>query len=760
MYIDKDFVKPDTVERREYQVHIADSAAEENTLVVLPTGLGKTIIALLIIAEKLKEKKGKILFLAPTKPLVNQHADFLKKFLTVEDEDVVVFTGEVSPEDRGKIWSEAKIVVSTPQVIKNDLLTSRVTLENVCFLIFDEAHHAVGDYAYVFVSEMYRRHGSDDRLVLGITASPGGDVSKIMEVCENLDINNIEIRTKHDRDVKPYVHDLKIRWKEIDLPDDFGYSVDVLKQSLSKRLKFLKELGFLDSSSVTRVNKKHLLEVQKRIQHEIKQQVKPSKKLFKAASVQSEAMKIQYAIDLLQTQGVHALRNYFNRISREANSKGGSKASRSIMKDDMVLEAVAYAKSLDVEHPKVDEIAKIVERQLESKPESKIIVFTHYRDTSSFISGKLSEVSRAKPSRFIGQSGRGKDKGLTQKEQAEIINKFKQDEYNVLIATSVAEEGLDIPSTDLVVFYEPIPSEIRFIQRRGRTARKMPGEVIILITKGTSDEGYYWSAKRKEKQMRKQLELLRSKLDKKFESAKELSFSKKEKDNQSDQRTLKEYSNNKSDIKILVDHREYRSNVVKNLSLKNVTVEPCQLDVGDYVLSSRVGVERKNVDDFLSSLLDGKLFEQIRSLNAAYSRPVLIIEGKNLYEKRNINHNAIFGSLASISVDFGVSIMNTRDPLETADMLRVIAKREQKKHKKSVAIRGEKYSMSLKERQQFLIEGLPNVSAVLAERLLNHFGNVRAIVNASVDDLMEVKGVGRQIASDIVHTLNAEFEES
>jgi Fanconi anemia group M protein len=307
------------------------------------------------------------------------------------------------------------------------------------------------------------------------------------------------------------------------------------------------------------------------------------------------------------------------------------------------------------------------------------------------------------------------------------------------------------------VFYEPIPSEIRAIQRRGRTARKMPGRVIILITKGTSDEGYYWSSKRKEKRMRSELELIRSKLGKKFEDAE--SYYKSEIEVKNDQKTLRDFEKEKEGVKITVDHREYRSNVVKNLAIKGVNIEPSQLDVGDYVLSSRIGVERKNVDDFLESLISGKLFKQVSQLKEAYSRPLLILEGENLLTSRNISHNAIFGSIASISVDYGIPIISTKDAGETADLLNVIAKREQREAKKPVAIRGEKTQMSLRERQQFLIEGLPNVSAVIARRLLDHFGSIRDIANASERELCEVDGVGKNIASEIIRVLNSNYLE-
>lgn len=756
MYVNEEFIKANNIERREYQINIANSASKNNTLIVLPTGLGKTIIALIMLARQLKKENNKILFLAPTKPLVIQHAQFIKQFLTIDEKFIAVFTGENPPEKRQEMWDKSRIIVSTPQVIVNDILSKKLNLKDVTFIIFDECHHAVGEYSYVFVSEMFQKERGD-RLVLGMTASPGNDVLKILEICKNLNIKNIEIRTKYDPDVKPYVYDLEITWKDVDLPKEFAYTIQLLKKALSERLKILKDLEFIETSSVSSTNRKNLLDAQKKIQEEIRSNIKPSKILFKAASIQSEAIKIHYSLELIQTQGVNALRNYFQRMGQGTVSKGVSKATRAIIADKDIIEAVAYIKSLNIEHPKVQEIAKIVEQQLKLKPDSKIIVFTHYRDTSAYISNILNNVKKAKPARFIGQAVKNGDKGLTQKEQSKIIKSFKEGEYNVLIATSVAEEGLDIPSTDLVVFYEPIPSEIRAIQRRGRTGRKAAGKVIILITKGTPDEAYYWASKRKEKQMRYELELIRSKLSKKFEDAKTL-YTKISKPD-SNQMTLTDYNKNEKKVKIIVDYREYRSNVVRNLSLKGVSIEPQQLDIGDYVLSTRIGVERKNVDDFLESLIDGKLFKQITQLRDAYSRPILILEGENLLTKRNISHNAIFGSLASITVDYGIPILTTKDGLETADLLNVIARREQREEKKEVAIRGEKPQMSIKERQQFIIEGLPNVSTVIAKRLLSHFGSVKDIANATQEELLEIRGIGKNIASDIIKLLNTNYLE-
>lgn len=753
MYLEIDNIKKQKIQKRKYQITIAESAKKKNTLVVLPTGLGKTIIALILIAEHLKNKNKKILFLSPTKPLVNQHSNFLKENLKINKENIKIFTGEVSPNKRQEIWKNTKIIVSTPQVIQNDLISKKINLNDVSFIVFDECHHAVGDYAYVFISEMYNKQSKKPH-ILGMTASPGSEIEKIFDVCKNLNIKNVEIRTKHDPDVKPYVHDLKIKWKEITIPKDFSYSIQLLRKALSDRIKKLKKINILESGSISNINKTKLLEAQRKIQKEIKSRTNPPKILFKAASIQSEAMKIYYALDLIQTQGVNSFLNYFQRMRDESQLKKSTRSSKTLMRDNDILEAIIHARNIDIEHPKINEIEKIVKNQISKNSSSKIIIFTHYRDTSKYITNRLEKIDNIKPKRFIGQAVKKGDRGLTQKEQSEIIEKFRKGSYNVLVATSVAEEGLDIPSTDLVVFYEPIPSEIRFIQRRGRTARKMPGEVIILIAKNTPDQGYYWSAKRKEKRMHRELSNIRNKLDKTFENADQF-YKEQTKENKS-QKKLSDYNKN-SNTKVIIDQREYRSNVAKKLTIKGVEIEPKQLDVGDYVLSSRIGVERKNVDDFLESLIKNKLFKQISRLKSAYSRPLLILEGENVLTRRNINQNAIFGSLASISIDYGIPIISTHDEEETADLLRVIANREQKKDKKSVSIRGEKTQMSTQEQQQFLVEGLPYVSSVLAKRLLYHFGNIKDIANASEEELTEVKGIGAQIAKEIIDILNKEY---
>ncbi|MEM0215823.1 MAG: DEAD/DEAH box helicase, partial [Archaeoglobaceae archaeon] len=141
-------IKEMTLERRLYQIAIAMNALLKNTLVILPTGLGKTSVAALVIASRLLNENGKALFLAPTRPLVEQHAEFLRRTLKIEENKIVALSGEDEPEKRRKLWEIAKVIVATPQVVENDLIADRISIEDVVVAVFDEAHRAVGNYSY------------------------------------------------------------------------------------------------------------------------------------------------------------------------------------------------------------------------------------------------------------------------------------------------------------------------------------------------------------------------------------------------------------------------------------------------------------------------------------------------------------------------------------------------------------------------------------------------------------------------------------
>ncbi|MEF8832677.1 MAG: DEAD/DEAH box helicase [Candidatus Thermoplasmatota archaeon] len=766
-----DLLNMEYIEEREYQTNISRAAGNLSTLVVLPTGMGKTIIAFMVMAEQLERfSEKKILFLAPTKPLVNQHARDIQELLDVEDPQV--FTGEVSPEDRSKLWDENRIIVSTPQVIKNDLMSQRISLDEVSLTVFDEAHRAVGDYSYVYIGEVYREY---DSLSLGLTASPGSEIEDILTVCETLGLGHVEIRTKYDPDVVKYTNKLEKQWIEVRLTEKYKEVVNKLKKLRNKYIEELQGFGFLEKKKPDRVSRKDLIGVRKEIQAEIHSSNNSS--LYHAASLVASSIKVDHAVDQAETQGTESLKEYLDKLENEADSRGGTKASKRIMDEPEMKDVQAKLKNIEKEHPKVDKVAEVVREQVEKKKDSRIIVFTNYRNTSSKITKRLARIEDIRPVRFIGQRSKEGDEGLKQDEQIETLEHFEDGKFNVLVATSVGEEGLDIPATDMVVFYEPVPSEIRTIQRRGRTARKRKGKVVVLITKNTRDEAYYWSSKNKEKKMHRNLMKLRDELGSEIsvgdpmddekdydvvekKSKKDL---KKKTDEEvskdENQRSLMDYDAKKEDNEeeasweLTVDNREQNSSVVEKLSKKNIKIQTAQLSIGDYIISENSAIERKEVSDFLESVTDGRLFSQARELTDNYQQPVMILEGEGLYERRNIDDNAIYGALSSLACDFGIAVLFTKDEDETASLLATMLKRNEKK-KNTSAVRKEKKSMSTRDRKKYILEGLPSISGVLAERLLEHFGSVRDVFKADKDELQEVEGIGPSTAEKIISIIS------
>ena len=754
VFLKHPLLKDNVVEERAYQVNIAGSALRGNTLVVLPTGLGKTIIAILVIVEILHKKGGKVIFLAPTKPLVEQHSKTIKNLTKIKD--ITVFTGEVAKKKRREMWEKAKIVISTPQVIQNDLISGDIDLNDVNLIVFDEAHRTVGNYAYVYIAKEYRK--KNGHLILGITASPGGDEEKIMEIIENLGIENVEIRSEDDEDVKEYVKGFEIRAVSLPMPKEIEALHNKLRELYESIIDDLKKFGLF--ITLRKVSRKDILREQKLVQEKIRER---KNEYYQAAMLLNMAIKIDYALEYLETQGFESCHNYLMKIIEEGNSRGGSKASRTLVRNEKFVECIRIARELarkinEIENPKLNALRVIIRKQLAEEPNSRIIVFTHYRETSVIVSENLKDMENVKAIRFVGQASKGEDKGLNQKQQVEIIKKFKDGDYNVLVATSVAEEGLDIPATDMVIFYEPVPSEIRSIQRRGRTGRTHIGKVVILTIKGTRDIAYLWSSRHKERRMKNELKWLKVLLKDKIRMKEERNIwgEKKEekKKKRKGQLTLIEFESDKK-LSIYVDNREFRSEVVRNLS-EEFKIIPMQLEVGDYIISDRIAIERKTVNDFLESIKDGRLFEQLKNLKNNYENPILIIEGESLFS-RGFHENAIYGALASIIGDFSIPIIFSKNDRETSKLISSLVKREFSE-RREISLRKEKKIMSDDEKMRYVIESLPNISATLAKRLLEHFGNIKNIINANVGDLMQVKGIGRKTAEEIYEIVNEKYK--
>ena len=801
--IEHALLEPDFLERRLYQLQLAETARSDHSLVCLPTGLGKTTVSLLVTAQRLDDVGGMSLMLAPTKPLVQQHADFYREALQIPDEEIVVFTGEVSPDDRSALWDEATVVMATPQVVENDLVGSRISLAGVTHLTFDECHRATGDYAYNYIAERYHADATDP-LVTGMSASPGGDAEAIYEVCENLGIREVEVMTTDDADVAEFTHETDLEWERIELPEEVLEIRDALNEVITDRLERLKELGVASSTSPDQ-SQRDLNRMRAELQQLIDNDQSEG---YSGMSVHAEVMKLRQAVTLVETQSVEALRRYFERQRNQARSSGASKASQRLVSDPRVREAMRRAESFDELHPKYRKTRMLLAETLGLDGGERVIVFTESRDTAETLTEFLSESFDAR--RFVGQGDREGSDGMTQTQQQAVLNEFRAGEFEILVSTSVAEEGLDVPEVDLVLFYEPVPTAIRSIQRKGRTGRQSEGRVVVLMAEDTRDEAYFWISRRREKEMEAELRELKgiaediaADLDddqqslSAFHQADEAAGegesesaaqtptgsergSSSGNEGVCEQPGLQDFAattetddpDNPSvssgddtvepstptpsaegeTVEIVADQRELDANVARELSKRDeIEIRLETLDVGDYVCSDRVVVERKSSADFVDSLVGGDraIFEQVGAMARHYSRPIVVVEGGSLYEQRDVHPNAIRGALSSLAVDFGASVLYTADETDTTELLAVLARREQETADRSVSVHGEKQAKTLGEQQEYVVSSIADIGPVTARSLLDEFGSVEAVMTASEEELQEVHGVGAVTAERI-----------
>ncbi|WP_067049798.1 DEAD/DEAH box helicase [Methanofollis ethanolicus] len=732
-YLTHPLIRPESLEERRYQLAIALKAMDAHTMVVLPTGLGKTAVALIVAASRLYREGGRLLVLAPTKPLVEQHLRYFSERLALPEGACAIFTGATGPDDRKMAWDGAQAIFATPQVIKNDLIAGRYSLDDVTLLVVDECHRAVGNYAYVFLARRYLSTAAKP-LLLAMTASPGGDHGKVEEVMENLGVVQVETRTESDADVRPYVHEREMEYLSVDLPGELGLAIADLNILLDSRLAALNRAEF-HAPVRDKLSMKALNRLNAEIQGRIAQRDQAG---FMAASIYAELMKLRHAVSLAEAQGSRVLTAYLEKLASEGRSGSGTKASIRLAADPVFQRLCDRAASWDGElHPKVGLAVSLVAEQAREHPESRTILFASFRDTVGLLVGALADAG-IHAERFVGQASRDAEKGLSQKQQIDVLKRFREGEFPAIVSTSVGEEGLDVPSTDLVVFYEAVPSEIRSIQRKGRTGRSGAGRIVVLTTKGTSDEVYRFVSQQREKAMIKGIRKLR---DSGAPAPVQMSIG----------AFAAPPAPAPSGPAITVDDREMASRVAETLSDLGLRVTLTRLEVGDYAVGDRILVERKTVQDFADTLVERDLLGQVRELAAAAVRPVLIVEGEgDLYAARDIHPNAIRGALAAITVGMGVSVLFTRSAEETAEMLAVLAKREESEGGGERKLPSGKTFATAVEQQENVIAAFPEVGLKSARALLEHFGSVQAVIDAEKEDLMKVKGIGEKTAGTIL----------
>ncbi|HEX5905011.1 MAG TPA: helicase-related protein [Candidatus Nitrosocosmicus sp.] len=533
-YFSHPLLRKNSLAFRQYQQDIVLKSLYRNSLVVIPTSLGKTIIALLICLDILLNwKNSKILILAPTRPLVFQHFNLFKKYTPLVNQ-CVALTGKIAPEIRKVLWGSSGIRVyfATPELVNNDLCNNFLKKDDFYLIVYDEAHRAVKDYSYTRISSQFYNSADKNNspLVLGLSASPGYTEDKIKEICANLFIEQIVSKEERDDDVFPYVYDTAIEYHRVVL-DNYHLEISaILTSMIHDNVNWLIKNKLLKKKRANSVYKKDLLSLRDYITSNLDPN-NPNLFLITALRYQSLSMILLYCRDLIESQGAFALRKFLN------NSKENSSKSYNHLFLDTRLQRIQEILNENIYQtaPKLTKLLLIIKQFLKSEvtnvfdnkknkspsefsqnntinssieetlsiaqsissiAQKKVLVFSQYRDTLEEIIVFLEE-NGIQCRGFYGQSSRNGTKGLTQDKQLSILDDFREGKFPILVATSVAEEGLNIPNVDLVLFYEPVPSEIRFIQRKGRTGRFSNGKVVILVSEDSIDIKYLEASKRK-----------------------------------------------------------------------------------------------------------------------------------------------------------------------------------------------------------------------------------------------------------------------
>lgn len=485
---------------RDYQFSIVKNSLFNNTLVALPTGLGKTFIAATVMLNFYRwTKNAKIVFVAPTKPLVAQQIDACYNIVGIPRSETTLLTGDVQPALRVDEWAKRRVFFMTPQTLLNDISHGYADPKSICLMVIDEAHRAVGEYAYAKVTKLIRRFSKSFR-VLALTATPGSKIETVQEVIDNLGISHCEIRTEDSIDIRQYVHSRNIDQVVLDPSDEMNLVSELFTKALKPLTDKLSSQNIYYGRNPMAMSAYGLMLAQKewfqtRGRH-ANQGVQ-----FMMRAIFSVLTSIAHSIKLLNFHGIKPFFDNLVDLRKEQEEKGekGSKYKRQLVEDSSFQEMMdRISKWLKtsgfVGHPKLTALADTVLNHFMDHGEgsgTRVIVFSEYRDSAEEIVHMLNaHKPLIKASVFVGQADGKRGEGMKQAQQIETIEKFRKGHFNVLVATSIGEEGLDIGQVDLIVCYDSSASPIRMLQRMGRTGRKRAGNIVLLLMRGKEEDQF------------------------------------------------------------------------------------------------------------------------------------------------------------------------------------------------------------------------------------------------------------------------------
>ncbi|CAF3423120.1 unnamed protein product [Rotaria socialis] len=590
------WIYPTNYEKRDYQHKIVSMALFHNTLVVLPTGLGKTFIAAVVMFNYCRwYPTGKIIFTAPTKPLVAQQMEACAKVMGIRKSEMCEMTGGVSPEERRRLWLEKRVFFLTPQTLNNDLVKTTCPWSKIRCLVVDEAHRALGQHAYCQVVQELCKNGEDYR-ILALSATPGNNVEAVQNVISNLKISHIEMFTDDSPGIKKYSFD-KIIDKIVVGPNQLMQNLrrcilNVLKQPVET----LNRLGIIYQKSPEYVTHGSIIMTMKRIAKD-----KPTnlndRQYQEAKSAMFFSISFFHALDELEKHGLQSVYNFFKKKLTEDKKNNILHATfrnntelneiyielQNLFDLSQVTTEQRCKTSLQIAHPKLSKLRECVVEHFQTfertktKPtdQTRVIIFSEKRDSVREITELLQQDRPLiKPMAFIGQATtHAAGQGINQKLQKKVVTDFRAGGYNVLIATSIGEEGLDIGSVDLIICFDALKSPIRLVQRMGRTGRARQGRIVLLMTEG-KEERTYVEGEMQQKRIFKlivdgarMLELYRSNLRMVPQDiqpiCQEMTIKVNDETDLSDKDSKKKFKTNDSDFKTMINKTKQQENLLK-----------------------------------------------------------------------------------------------------------------------------------------------------------------------------------------------------
>ena len=507
----KTWVYPTNYTQRDYQYNMIVKALYTNVLIALPTGLGKTFIAAVVMYNWYRwAPKSKIVFLAPTKPLVTQQIEACYKVCGIPARDIAELTGGVVKAKRLAAYQQRRVFFLTPQTLQSDLRNELISPKEISCLVVDEAHHATGNYAYVDVVRQMRLETEGFR-ILALTATPGKSVETVQEVVDGLCISQIEIRNEGSIDIATYVHSKEIDTVVLDLTPEMESIQTKFAALLKPMIQRLTSMGVGMTGNATKLSAFAVREAVKRMQ--MQSRTSGNQNGHAAHAVGAILSSLAYQMEMLNTHGVRPF--YDAMVDLKANVKSSEYKKRVVNNSTFSSMMSEMREALEdpeyTGHPKLDYLTNVIldhfqQAAEDGNTETRAMVFSSLRVSAEVIVSILKRHSPLiKPTPFYGQSAGKAGTGMTQREQLDTINKFKKGTFNVIVATSVGEEGLDIGEIDLIICYDTSSSPSRMLQRMGRTGRKRHGRVFVLCLRGR-EETAFLKAKDSHRVMQKKIE--------------------------------------------------------------------------------------------------------------------------------------------------------------------------------------------------------------------------------------------------------------